>query len=90
MSAGKNANGAKLKRDQTRPGGKANGKSVNTDVMRAGTVVETRGAGRSKRKPAKSTTKEPTRAGTVVETRGVASGRRGDQAAARERMRDGT
>jgi hypothetical protein len=90
MSAGKSANGAKSRKDHTRPEGKSNRKSANKEVMRAGTVVETRSAGRSRRKPAASTTKEPTRAGTVVETRGVTTGRRKDQSAPRERMRDGT
>ena len=66
---------------------KSNGKSANKEVTRAGTVVETRGAGRSKRKTA-STKKEPMRAGTVVETRASTSGRSGNPPA-REQMRDG-
>jgi hypothetical protein len=76
MSAGKHANSGESKKGRRRPEEKPNGKSAKTDVMRVGTVVETRSVGRSARKKKGSyTRKEVDRVGTVVETRGAGIGR---------------
>lgn len=90
MSAGKHANGAKSKKDHARPERKSNGvaTSFKPEGMRVGTVVETRGTGRSRRKSS-ATKKDVTRVGTVVETRGVKSGA-GKKPASRDRIRDGS
>lgn len=76
MSAGKHANGGKSKKGRRRPEEKPNGKSAKTDVMRVGTVVETRSVGRSARKKRGSyTRKEADRVEIVVETKGAGIGR---------------
>lgn len=75
MSAGKHANGGKSKKGRRRPEEKPNGKSAKTDVMRVGTVVETRSVGRSARKKRGSYTRKEDLVGTVVETKGAGFGR---------------